>query len=598
MIASFFFIIISIIYNVIISYVFFNKTHIKSAEIKIFGYLLITNLIGLFLELYNKFSIAYIGLGHDITMITCKIYLYYYIVYIILFFNYFLAISFSYKSYKRFSKYFYFFSLLALIGSAYLIYMLPVEVNSDVSIYLSGLAVETVFSLMSIFLILIILIYIFRYRHIDKNKYIACLSFIILSGLVGLIQKYFPFITLTTAVQTIVLYIMYNTIENPDAKMLEKVKLGKLLIEKNNNNNKETLNTISQDIRNPLNSIIGFSEDIKKYEKKIPTEVLENVNYILESSNAILDVVDNISEIKDAELTDLELSNRSYSLKKEINKIKNKYKNILKNENINFIINMDNSIPEKLYGDKTFINEILNNILSMSLNNTLKGEIELYVKCDIFNNKCNLLFIIKDTGIGYKKEELLELKNIGTDDNIKIDEKNILFAITKNMVKIMDGKIEIDSKYKNGTIVTVIIPQDLDNNIQTINEIHTISGDCSNKKILVVDDNELNIKVLKRALEELKIKIDSASSGEEAISVLSKSNYDLVLMDIMMPNLSGVETLNKLKENKAFNTKVVALTADAASKAKEKYLKLGFVEYISKPFSKTNIQDKIIKILK
>ena len=270
MITTFFFIAISMVYNVILCHLFFHKTRVKSPEIRIFGYLLIVNFCGLFLELYNRFCIGYLGTTNVFTPYTCKIYLFYYIVYIVLFFNYFLAISFSSKKYSKYSIFFNIFSVLAMVGAGYFIYRLPFDINTDNGIYLTGLAVETMFSMMSVFLILIILIYIIRYRHIDKNKYIPCLSFIILSGLFGVIQKYFPFITLTTSMQTVVLYIMYNTIENPDAKMLQQVNLGKLLIEKSNNSKKETLNNISREIRNPLNSLIGFSEDIKKYEKKLP----------------------------------------------------------------------------------------------------------------------------------------------------------------------------------------------------------------------------------------------------------------------------------------------------------------------------------------
>ena len=397
--------------------------------------------------------------------------------------------------------------------------------------------------------------------------------------------------------QTVVLYIMYNTIENPDAKMLQQVNLAKLLIERSNNSKNEIMKNLSQEIRNPLNSIIGFSEDIKKYEKKLPSEINEDVNYILESSNNILDAVNNLTDIKENPITNLELDLKPYSVKKEINRIKSSFKSKF-NNNINFVVNVDNEVPDKLIGDKTYINEIISNLLSISLKNTDKGEIELFLKSEVSGNKCDLYFIIKDTGRGYKKDEIFDLKRLGIDDNIKIDEDNILFAITKNIINLMNGKYEIESKYKSGTTFTVIIPQEIDTGANEAETNILPNIDYSNKKILVVDDNELNIKVLKRALEELKIKIDSAASGEEAISILSKSNYDLVLMDIMMPNLSGVETLSKLKENKAFNTKVVALTADAANKAKEKYLKLGFVDYISKPFSKKDIKKKIDTLLK
>ena len=594
MITTIFFVITSMMFNIVLCCLFFHKRRYQSPEITIFGYLLIVNFIGLFLELYNRISITYI---HDklFTPITSKLFLFYYIVYIVLFFNYFLAISFSIKKYNKYSIFFNIFSVIAVLFSGYLIYNLPVQINTDNGVYLTGTGVETMFSLMSIFLILIILVYIIRYRHIDKSKYIPCLAFIILSGIFAFIQKYIPFITLTTSMQTVVLYIMYNTIENPDLKMLQQVNLAKLLIEKSNNNKKETMNNISREIRNPLNSIIGFSEDIKKYEKKLPDEIKEDVNYILESSNNILEVIDNIDDIKDNDIN-LELTLKPYSLKKEINYIKNSYKDKI-DDDINFTITLDNKIPEKLIGDRAYIKEIIDNLLTMSLKNTNEGEIELYIKGDINNNKCNLLFIIKDTGIGYKREKLLELRNIGVDSNIKVNEDNILFAITKNTLNLMDGRIEIESKYKGGTTVSVIIPQDIYIEESKVEEDLVV--DYSNKHILVVDDNNLNIKVLSRALSEFKLNIDSVLSGEEAIDLISKGKkYDLILMDIMMPKLSGTDTLKKLKANKDFNIPVVALTADASKSARDKYLKSGFVDYISKPFSKKDIKKKIDSLLK
>lgn len=582
------------IYNVILCYLYFYKSRIKSPEIRIYGYLLIVNFLGLFLELYNRFSIAYLGADNFFTPYTCKIYLLYYIVYIVLFFNYFLAISFSERKYRKYSIFFYIFSILAVIGCGYLMINLPVQINTDKGIYLTGPGIETMFSLMSIFLVLIISVYIIRYRHIDKNKYIPCLAFIILSATFGFVQKYFPFITLTTSMQTIVLYIMYNTIENPDAKMYQQVTLAKLLFERSNNMRKETMSELSREIRNPLNSIIGFTEDIKKYEKKLPIEINEDINYILESSNNILEIVDNITDIKDGEITDLELTLKPYSLKKEINTIKNRFKTKM-NNNINFIVNMDDSIPDKLIGDKTYINEIISNLLSMSLKSTNKGEIELFIKGNIKNNKCNLLITIKDSGIGYKRDKLLELRNIGVNSNIKVNEENLLFAITKNIVILMDGKIDIESKHKYGTTITIEIPQNLfvEENVEETD----IIVDYSSKTILVVDDNTLNIKVLSRALSDFKIKIDSAQSGEEAISKVTKGiHYDLILMDIMMPVMGGEEALSNLKQNPDFNTPVIALTADATTGAKEKYMASGFVDYLTKPFSRDTIAKKLDNI--
>ena len=146
MITTFFFIIISMVYNLILCYLFFHKSRVKSPEIRIYGYLLIVNFVGLFLELYNRFSISYLGVHNFFTPYTCKIYLFYYIVYIVLFFNYFLAISFSANKYKKYSLFFYIFSLLAMIFSVYFMYKLPIEINTDNGIYLTGLGIETMFS--------------------------------------------------------------------------------------------------------------------------------------------------------------------------------------------------------------------------------------------------------------------------------------------------------------------------------------------------------------------------------------------------------------------------------------------------------------------
>ena len=152
MISTYFFIIMSMVYNVILCYLFFHKSRIKSPEIRIFSYLLIVNFIGLFLELYNRISIHVLGIHNVFVPFTCKIYLFYYIIYIVLFFNYFLSISFSNKNFKKYSIFFNLFSLMAIVFSGYFIYKLPIEINTDNGIYLTGLGVETMFSLMSIFL--------------------------------------------------------------------------------------------------------------------------------------------------------------------------------------------------------------------------------------------------------------------------------------------------------------------------------------------------------------------------------------------------------------------------------------------------------------
>ncbi|MCI8548002.1 MAG: response regulator [Bacilli bacterium] len=166
---------------------------------------------------------------------------------------------------------------------------------------------------------------------------------------------------------------------------------------------------------------------------------------------------------------------------------------------------------------------------------------------------------------------------------------------------MMGGKINVQSQFGKGSIFIVQITQKISKLISQ-EEIELIDIDkkiedvsnYKNKKILIVDDNKLNIKVATKALQELDVKIEEAASGEECLNKVKEGNkYDLILMDIMMPNMSGEIALQKLKELKEFDTPVIALTADALSGAKEKYLKEGFIDYIAKPFSKNEIKEKL-----
>ena len=175
---------------------------------------------------------------------------------------------------------------------------------------------------------------------------------------------------------------------------------------------------------------------------------------------------------------------------------------------------------------------------------------------------------------------------------------------------MMGGKINVQSQFGKGSIFVVQIPQKISKLTSDLNDADLSNSldsylnrneepDYSNKKILIVDDNELNIKVAKRALSSFNMQIDECHDGEECLEKVNYTNkYDLILMDIMMPNMSGRTALKKLKENPIFRTPVIALTADTLKGAKERYVKEGFVDYISKPFSKDQIKEKLDEVFK
>ena len=176
-------------------------------------------------------------------------------------------------------------------------------------------------------------------------------------------------------------------------------------------------------------------------------------------------------------------------------------------------------------------------------------------------------------------------------------------AITKSLVEMMGGKINVQSQYGQGSIFVVQIPQKISSLIKPLSSIASddkfanISATYHGKKILIVDDNNLNIKVATKVLKEFAFNIDECHDGQECLDKINQGNkYDLILMDIMMPNMSGETCLANLRKNPEFNIPVIALTADALTGAKEKYISEGFIDYISKPFSKDQIKEKLDKI--
>ena len=225
------------------------------------------------------------------------------------------------------------------------------------------------------------------------------------------------------------------------------------------------------------------------------------------------------------------------------------------------------------------------------------------ITCFNNNDICNLEIEVYDTGRGIKKEDLKRLYNkfdrLDVEKNSTIEGTGLGLAITKKLVELLKGTINVESEYGEGTKFNVIIPQRIGNNTSKDEKVITNNIiDYSDKKILIVDDNKLNIKVAKRNIEDLNFKeIDECYNGLECLEKIKNGKkYDIILMDIMMPIMDGEQVLKELKNIKDFDTPIIALTADAIAGSDEKYKNEGFVDYVSKPFNKDTIKLKIDSI--
>ena len=598
-------IIFSAIYMISLFTLYLYKERISNRENTIYYELIIVNIFGLLLQLLLEFMIKNTHLfPFIIVSYLIKLYLVHLMLFMSLLTRYLFAISFD-KEFKVIDI------ILKVIFCIIMVVIIILPVNlyydpNTLDAYSYGLACDFVYAVSFVVDVLLLILLVIKTKKLGMKKTVPLYLFIFFVTFCGYIQQQNPNMTLIGCAESLICFLMFFTIENPDVRMLEKLEISKTQAENANRAKSDFLSSMSHDIRTPLSTIIGLSEDIGTYEKELPKQVKEDNNDIISASQTLLDIVDNILDINSIERDKIEITNITYNPIKEIKTIAKRNTNKIGEKPIEFKLELAEDIPFELFGDKDHIKKIINTLLSNSVKYTEEGMIGLSVKCINKNDICNLIIVVQDTGSGINDEDIDRIFN-KKDKNAVTDGTKLGLTFVKKLVDMMGGKINVQSNYGNGSMFIVNIPQRIskmvdDENINIEEALLNIENniqDGRNKRILIVDDDVLNIKVARRALSAFHFEIDDVTSGKKCIDLIEQGKtYDLILMDIMMPKMSGEATLKKLKEKDGFNTPVIALTADALTGAKEKYKSVGFVDYIAKPFNRKQIKEKIDKILK
>ena len=421
--------------------------------------------------------------------------------------------------------------------------------------------------------------------------------------------------------------IILLALETPNFKELEdtmqqlekrtkQLEQAKSEAEKANESKSVFLASMSHEIRTPINGVLGMNSMI--LNESNDEVILEYAKNIDSASKGLLAIINNILDFSKIESGKMEIAPKNYKFSDimrdcyNITAVKAKEKQL----ELRFVNNAH--MPDCLYGDENRIRQIVVNILNNALKYTKKGTVSLGIDFeDLGDDKINIIIKVSDTGIGIKKEDMEHLfdafSRADLSRNRSIEGTGLGLAITAKFVGLMNGTISVDSIYNEGSVFTIIIPQTIVSYNETIGEFEKYIHEdrapgkeeksllkCVNAKILVVDDVEMNLKVVRGLLKDTNVEVDMVESGFDCLTKVRENKYDMILLDHMMPYMDGIETFREMKGMKDvfdISTPVIMLTANAIVGMKEKYLEEGFTDYLSKPVIYNDLADMIRKYL-
>ena len=463
-----------------------------------------------------------------------------------------------------------------------------------------------------------LLIYFISFKNLLPREKLA-LSFIFIMSLIGsflqpMLHGQLKIIGLFSSFS---IFLLYLSLENSDYHSLSLIKeeLQEANESARNANKAKSvfLANTSHEIRTPLNAMLGITDIILNTSNE--ENVLSYANDMKIAGNSLLHIINDVLDISKIEAGKLEILKNKYHFASLIDELNFTYKLKAEEKGLEFIFDVDEDLPDLLIGDEAHLRQILSNILSNAVKFTKSGEVRFSVFGVVKKPEVYFTFIISDTGIGIKDEDLSHLfesfKRADMENNRNIEGTGLGLSIAKQLIDNMDGQISVHSKYGDGSIFTIKIKQQIANDI-SINEYRKLlitqekqtndassKLDLTDKKILIVDDNDINIKVALAFFKSFNADITTFNDSIEAFRNIQIIKYDYIFLDDYMPKLSGSGLLKRMRSlpncpNK--ETPVIVMTANTNIEDRNNYQKLGFNGFLGKPIQNESLEELFKKL--
>lgn len=375
------------------------------------------------------------------------------------------------------------------------------------------------------------------------------------------------------------------------------------------------LANMSHEIRTPINAVLGMDEMILRESED--ERIIEYARTIEGAGRTLLSLINDILDFSKIEAGNMEIVKADYELSSVLNDVVSMIRVKAQQKNLELMVDVNPSTPEHLYGDEMRLRQIMINVLNNAVKYTKKGSVTLKLSFDQAGaDIINLVISITDTGVGIREKDMEKLfgkfHRLDQNKNRTVEGSGLGLAIVHNLLELMDGSIDVKSVYGEGSTFTITLPQKVVSD-EAVGDFRDKAGKTSEEqpkykesfrapdaKVLVVDDTPVNVVVVKNLLKKTQVQVDGAGSGMECLNKAQGEKYDLIFLDYRMPMMDGIETLKRLREipdNPNMDTPVVALTANAISGARERFIKEGFDDYMTKPIDVESLEKTLLSYL-